>query len=155
MDEPTFRNNLIHLIKAKNSAEINNTNRRISAIENRLKEIPDFRKKLFEEKISGGISQESFSEIMISLDEESSNLKAEYDRLLMILKELKNNKNDIEIFLGRLKKYMYTKTIDMDLVNDMIEKIEVCEQNRTVKSPIRKPEIHIFYVGVGNIEELL
>ena len=155
VDEPTFRNNLIHLIKSGNSAEINNTNRRISAIENRLKEIPDFRKKLFEEKISGGISQESFSEIMISLDEESSNLKAEYDRLLMILKELKNNKNDIEIFLGRLKKYMYTKTIDMDLVNDMIEKIEVCEQDRTVKSPIRKPEIHIFYVGVGNIEELL
>ena len=155
VDEPIFRNNLIHLIKSGNSAKINSTNRRISAIENRLKEIPDFRKKLFEEKISGGISQESFSEIMISLDEESSNLKAEYDRLLMILKELKNNKNDIEIFLGRLKKYMYTKTIDMDLVNDMIEKIEVCEQDRTVKSPIRKPEIHIFYVGVGNIEELL
>ena len=155
MDETTFRNNLIHLIKSRNSAEINNTNRRISAIENRLKEIPDFRKKLFEEKISGGISQESFTDIMTNLDEESIGLKSEYDKLLIFFKELKSNKNDVEIFLSRLKKHMYIKTIDMDLVSDLIEKIEVCEQDRTVKSLVRKPEIHIYYISVGNIEELL
>ena len=154
-DKTVFRNNLIYLIKSRNSAEISNTNGRISAIENRLKEIPDFRKKLFEEKISGGISQESFSEIMTSLDEESSNLKAEYDKLLIFLKELKSNKNDTEIFINRLKQHMKSEKIDTALVSDLIEKIEVCEQDRTVKKPVRKPEIHIFYIGVGNIEELM
>ena len=44
MDEMTFRNNLIHLIKAKNSAEISDTNGHINEIEIRLKEIPDLRK---------------------------------------------------------------------------------------------------------------
>jgi hypothetical protein len=52
MDETTVRNNLIHLIKSRNSAEIRNTSNHISEIEGRLNEIPDLRKKLFEEKLS-------------------------------------------------------------------------------------------------------
>ena len=85
MDETTFRNNLIYLIKSRNSAKIRNTSNRISEIEGRLNEVPDLRKKLFEEKLSGGISQKSFAEIMASLDEESRTLQAERDELLLLL----------------------------------------------------------------------
>ena len=155
MDETTFRNNLIHLIKARNSAEISDTNRHINEIEIRLKEIPDLRKKLFEEKLSGGISQESFTDIMANLDEESSNLKTKYDKFLILLKELKNTKNDTEIFLNRLKNHVNTEKIDKDLVGDLIDKIEICEQDRTIKNFLRTPEIHIYYVSAGNIEGLV
>jgi len=155
MDETTFRNNLIHLIKSRNSAEIRNTSNRISEIEDRLNEIPDLRKKLFEEKLSGGISQESFAEIMASLDEESRTLQAERDELLILLKELKSRQTDAELFLIRLKQYTDFEAVNADLTEDLIERIEVCEQDRTVKKCLKKPEIHIFYIGVGNIEELL
>ena len=155
MDETTFRNNLIHLIKSRNSAEIRNTSNRISEIEGRLNEIPDLRKKLFEEKLSGGISQESFAEIMASLDEESRTLQAERDELLLLLKELKSRQTDAELFLIRLKQYTDIEAVNADLTEDLIERIEVCEQDRTVKKCLKKPEIHIFYIGVGNIEELL
>ena len=155
MDERTFKNNLIRLIKSRNSSEIRNTSNRISEIEGRLNEIPDLRKKLFEEKLSGGISQESFAEIMASLDEESRTLQAERDELLILLKELKSRQTDAELFLIRLKQYTDFEAVNADLTEDLIERIEVCEQDRTVKKCLKKPEIHIFYIGVGNIEELL
>ena len=155
MDETTFRNNLIRLIKSRNSAEIKRINERIITIESRLNEIPDLRKKLFEEKLSGDIAQDAFSDIMTSLDGESETLRKEHSKLLSFLKNSKDNLKSADIFLVRLKQHQNDEILEASAVDDLIDRIEVCEQDRTVKTPLRTPEIHIFYVGIGNIEELL
>lgn len=152
MDESTLRNNLVRMVKLRNSAVLAEATGRLKSIDSRINEIPDVRKRLFEDKLSGDISGGTFADIMASLDSEAEKLKSERDCVMRVIRESKDSINDVEIFINRLKRYKNTAELSISMVEDLIERIDVMNPE-TVSKRVKHPKIVITYVGVGKIED--
>ena len=151
MDGRTFRNNLTRTILSKQTDKVNQSRKRMKEIESRLEEIPDLRKKLFEEKISGDILPETFTDIMKSLDSEKELLNMEYKELTEIVTRQSTAKDGIDLFFRRLGKYTSIEVLTCEVVLDLISRIEVHEGYSVAGSPAKKHDIDIYFVGVGKI----
>lgn len=152
MDENTLRNNLVRMVKLRNSAVLSEATGRLKSIDSRINEIPDVRKRLFEDKLSGDISGGTFADIMASLDSETEKLKSERDCVMRVIRESKDSINDVEIFINRLKRYKNTAELSSSMVEDLIERIDVLNPE-TVSKRVKHQKIVITYVGVGKIED--
>jgi hypothetical protein len=155
MDETALRNNLIKLLKSRNSEDYMLAEERLEEIEKRLNEIPDVRKKLFEEKIDGSVSQKIFADIMVSLDEEDEVLKKERDSKLILVNSRKDSLKGVDLFLNRLNRYRTSENLSKDMIDELIERIEIYEPDNVNAKPLKKAKIVIFYVGVGRIDGIL
>ncbi len=154
MDENTLRNNFIRMVKLRNSAVLAEAMGRLKSIDSRINEIPDVRKRLFEDKLSGDVSGGTFTDIMASLDGETEKLKSERDCVMRVIKESKDSVNDVEIFINRLKHYKNATELNISMVEDLIERIDVLNPE-IVSKRVKHQKIVITYVGVGKIEDNL
>lgn len=126
---------------------------RLVQIDNRLNEIPEVRKKLFEEKLSGTVSGEVFADIMTSLDAETESLKAERNDCLAHVNTVSDMTGGVEIFLARLGRYRDFEVLTAEMVEELIDRIDVYEPT-VINAYTKKPKISIYYIGVGNIEDM-
>lgn len=94
----------------------------------------------------------TFSDIMISLDDETKQLKEERENLLSFLNETKENVKGADLFLNRLKLHLNDETINKAFVDDLIERIEVSEAKQTENKYVKIPKICIYYIGIGRID---
>ena len=122
----------------------------VKQIDVRLNEIPEVRKRLFEEKLNGAVSAEVFADIMTSLDDETEKLKAERSDCLLHIHSVCDDAGGVEVFLARLKKYLHFDKLTAEMIEDLVERIDVFEPE--YPNPYTKvARIRICYIGVGDI----
>ena len=116
----------------------------------RIKKIDELYERLYEDNVSGKVTDSFFMELSHKYENEKEELKKKILNYKMRLDELDKKVFHKEMFLGAIRKFMEMKTITAPLIRELIDHIEVHETEG--KGKYKTQRIVIFYRFVGYIE---
>lgn len=103
--------------------------------------------QLYEDKVTGLITGERFSELVSTTESKRSEIEKQIDVLEQSDKSAKTKLSDIHNWIRLIKEKSTLKDVDRDLLETLIEKIEIGE--RRVENGVKTQDIRIFYKFVG------
>ncbi|UZT81647.1 recombinase family protein [Caproicibacterium sp. BJN0003] len=130
-----------------------NTRQDIGKLRRRLQELESMTAKLYEDKVSGAVSESTFS-VLIAKNEQERLIKAErLDALLSEVKKSDQDAADIQSWAAMIRKYLNLKELDRETIDELIDHIEIGE--RTVVDGKRRQDVKVFYRFVGQVNREL
>ena len=115
----------------------------------RVEEIDVLIQHIYEDNISGKISDERFATLSLNYENEQKELKNKIIELNTFMEESKKKETDITSFVSKVKDYTEIKELTPEIVNELIDKIYVYEKVEIDGKKYQQIDIH--YVGVGII----
>ncbi len=106
--------------------------------------------RLYEDNVSGKITDDWFMHLSRKYDDERTELKAKISDLRVQINSLENKQKGKDSFIKTVRRFMEMKTLTATLLNELIDRIEVYEAEGTGKN--RTQRIVIYYRFVGYIE---
>jgi uncharacterized tellurite resistance protein B-like protein len=113
--------------------------------ENRIAELDNIIKRLYEDNVSGKLTDERFMKLSHDYEQEQGNLKAAADLLRRDLKNQEQKKGDVQSFIAVAKKYTDLQELDATVLREFIDRIIVSERDKTTKT--RHIEIVYNFIG--------
>jgi len=137
--------------KKKNAAQ----QRELQTAEKRIKELSAIFKRLYEDSVSGRITDERFMELSTGYEQEQAALKARIEELQAELSKTQAAAVNAEKFMSIVRKHMNFEELTPTLLREFIEKIVVYEAEaldgkRHGKQ--RRQQIDIYYSFVGKLD---
>ena len=130
--------------------EQKNTKTQIDQSLARIKKIDVLYERLYEDNVSGKVTDSFYMELSHKYENEKEELKKKIFNLKIQLDELNKKVFHKEMFLSAIGKFMEMKTITAPLIHELIDHIEVHETEGEGKYKTQR--IVIFYRFVGYIE---
>ena len=128
----------------------NNTNKKLlSQYEKRVKDIDTLIQHIYEDNISGKITDDRFATLSVNYEKEQKELKEKINELTITLDENKQEEIDLTTFIGKVRKYTNIKELTPEIINELIDKILVYQQTKL--NGKKYQQIDIYYAGVGII----
>ena len=109
--------------------------------------------KLYEDNVSGKVTDEWFMQLSHKYEVERMELKAkiaEFHNRILELDSMKENKDQ---FINAIRKFMEMKTLTAPLLRELIDHIDVYETEGTGKNRTQRIMIHYKFVGVIEIPD--
>jgi len=125
--------------------------RRLQEIDHRLGVIATTFKKLYEDRVSGMISDEMFSDMMSGYTSEKAALQEEREKVSGELEAYRDIEQDISTWLELVAQHEEISSLDRSTVLELIESVEVQETFDADKK--RHLEIWINYRFIGRIPQ--
>lgn len=127
---------------AKNKKELEQAKKRIIEIDNLFRHI-------YEDNISGKITDERFRNLSFNYDKEQQELKTKIDQLSKEINTTEKKTTDLTQFISNVKKYTEITELTPEILNELIEKILIHQAEKVDGKKVQ--EIDIYYRGVGII----
>lgn len=127
---------------SKNKKELEQSKKRIAEIDNLFMHI-------YEDNISGKITDERFRALSFNYDKEQKELKTKIEQLSKEINNTEKKTTDLTQFISNVKKYTEVTELTPEILNELIEKILVHQTEKVNGKKIQ--EIDIYYRGVGII----
>ena len=128
----------------------NNTNKKLlSQYEKRVKDIDTLIQHIYEDNISGKITDDRFATLSVNYEKEQKELKEKINELTITLDENKQEEIDLTTFIGKVRKYTNIKELTPEIINELIDKILVYQQTKL--NGKKYQQIDIYYAGIGII----
>lgn len=124
----------------------------LSKLKQRTDEIDNLIQRLYEDNVSGKISDERYATLSISYEEEQKQIKAEIPKLESFLSSETDKSENLQKFINKVKQITELKELTPELIHEFIDKIVVYAP-RYLNSK-RVQVINIYYNGVGILREL-
>lgn len=124
----------------------------LSKLKQRTDEIDNLIQRLYEDNVSGKISDERYATLSISYEEEQKQIKAEIPKLESFLSSETDKSENLQKFINKVKQITELKELTPELIHEFIDKI-VVYASRYLNSK-RVQVIDIYYNGVGILREL-
>ncbi len=133
--------------KRRNAAK----KKELEAAEKRIGELSAIFKRLYEDSVSGRISDERFTELSADYEAEQQELKERVARIQAELSKAQEATVNAEKFMNIVRKHMNFEELTHTLLREFVEKIVVHEcsydENKT-----RRQDIEIYYSFVGKVD---
>jgi hypothetical protein len=113
--------------------------------ESRISELDNIIKRLYEDNVTGKLSDKRFVKLSREYEQEQSALKYTVDALICELKGKEEKKGNVKNFIAAVKKYTDLKELDATVLREFIEKIYISPVAR--KPQIREIEIVYNFIG--------
>ena len=126
-------------------AEFSRKRETLSKAETRIAELDNLFKHLYEDNVTGKLSDERFIKMSHDYELEQSNLKAMAEVLREEIKQQEKQKTNVKAFISAVKKYTDMQQLDAAMLREFIDRIEVSHTDK--KSKTR--EITIVYNFIG------
>ncbi len=126
----------------KNKKELEQAKKRIIEIDNLFMHI-------YEDNISGKITDERFRSLSFNYDNEQKELKIKIEQLSKEINNTEKKTTDLTQFISNVKKYTEITELTPEILNELIEKILVHQTEKINGKKVQ--EIDIYYRGVGII----
>ena len=127
---------------AKNKKELEQAKKRIIEIDNLFMHI-------YEDNISGKITDERFRNLSFNYDKEQKELKTKIEQLSKEINNTEKKTTDLTQFISNVKKYTEITKLTPEILNELIEKILVHQTKKVNGKKVQ--ELDIYYRGVGII----
>ncbi len=127
---------------AKNKKELERAKNRVTEIDNLFMHI-------YEDNISGKITDERFRNLSFNYDKEQKELKTKIEQLSEEINNTEKKTTDLTQFISNVKKYTEITELTPEILNELIEKILVHQTEKINGKKVQ--EIDIYYRGVGII----
>lgn len=150
LDEAAMTARLKRQYSESDEACLSGTRQEISTLRRRVGELENMTAKLYEDKVSGVISDSTFA-MLIQKNERERLEKAEH--LNALLSEIQESEKGIAAIVNwtaLIRKYIGMQELDRDAIDELIDHIEIGE--RTVVDGQRHQDIKIYYRFVGLVE---
>ena len=147
--EDLFIQNKLDASLEEQQKEINTNKKLLSQYEKRVKDIDNLIQHIYEDNISGKITDDRFATLSLNYEKEQKDLKEKINELTIVLDENKQEEIDLTAFIGKVRKYTNIKELTPEIINELIDKILVYERTRL--NGKKYQQIDIYYAGVGII----
>ena len=127
----------------------------LEAAEKRIAELSAIFKRLYEDSVTGRISDERFTELSADYEAEQKELKERAARLREELSKAQEATANAEKFMKVVRKYTSFEELTPTLLREFVEKIVVHESvalDGKRRGKLRRQEIEIYYSFVGKVE---
>ena len=116
----------------------------------RDKELDRIFERLYEDNLSGKITDERFQRMSVSYDNEQKELHERLTSLNNILEELTSKTITTERFVEAVRKYTRVKKLTARMVTELIEHIEVHPTEKI--DGVKTQKLVIYYNCIGSVE---
>ena len=130
-------------------AQIVKDKKQLTQYQQRLKEIDNLIQHIYEDNVSGKITDEMFSNFSTNYTNEQKDLKEKIEILNNSISTTEQKEIAITSFVDKVKKYMEIKELTPEIINELIDKILVHQQTKV--NGKKYQQIDIYYSGVGII----
>jgi DNA invertase Pin-like site-specific DNA recombinase len=110
---------------------------------NRIREIDGLMQSLFEEKVSGTVSQDMFKRMAVKYEGEQQQLIADLDKLEREFTDCKRVNQDLTVWIERIKGCLSIDTVTRAIAVELIDRIEVSQEHTENGEKII--DVNIFY----------
>lgn len=143
-------------IQSKREASIEEQEKQIIAYKKQLEQyqkriidIDNVIKHIYEDNISGKITDERFMTLSNDYENEQKDLKEKITQLNTDISKAEQEELDITTFIDKVRKYTNIKKLTPEIVNELIDKILIHQQ--VIVDGKKFQQIDIYYSGVGII----
>ena len=134
----------------KQSSELAKSKKSLKQAEKRIAELDDLFARLYEDNISGKISDERFAILSERYETEQKTLKDTVKDLKVYIENAEQKNSDINSFLKVVQKYEHITELTPEIMHELIEKIVVHAPDKSRGHRIQQIEIHYrFNVAVS------
>ena len=127
----------------------------LEAAEKRIAELSAIFKRLYEDSVTGCISDERFTELSADYEAEQKELKERAARLREELSKAQEATANAEKFMNVVRRHTTIEELTPTLLREFVEKIVVHESvalDGKRRGKLRRQEIEIYYSFVGKVE---
>ena len=127
----------------------------LEAAEKRIAELSAIFKRLYEDSVTGRISDERFTELSADYEAEQKELKERVARLREELSKAQEATENAEKFMNVVRRHTTIEELTPTLLREFVEKIVVHESvalDGKRRGKLRRQEIEIYYSFVGKVE---
>ena len=127
----------------------------LEAAEKRIAELSAIFKQLYEDSVTGRISDERFTELSADYEAEQKELKERAARLREELSKAQEATANAEKFMNVVRRHTTIEELTPTLLREFVEKIVVHESvalDGKRRGKLRRQEIEIYYSFVGKVE---
>lgn len=121
----------------------------LSQYEKRIKDIDNLIQHIYEDNISGKITDERFTTLSLNYEKEQKGLKSKVKELANKLDTTKQQELDLTSFVSKVKQYTEISELTPEIINELIDKIYVYQSETVNGKPTQ--QIDIYYNGIGII----
>ena len=129
--------------------QISKSKKELEKAKNRVIEIDSLFMHIYEDNVSGKISDDRFRNLSFNYDKEQQELKNKIEQLSKDIENTEKKDTDITQFISNVKKYTEITKLSPEILNELIEKIIIHQQEKVNGKKVQ--EIDIYYRGVGII----
>ena len=119
----------------------------------RNNKVAELFEKLYEDNVSGKVTDEWFMQLSHKYEVERMELKAKIAELHNRILELDSMKENKDQFIHAIRKFMEMQTLTAPLLRELIDHIDVYETEGTGKNRTQRIMIHYKFVGVIEIPD--
>ena len=127
----------------------------LEAAEKRISELSAIFKRLYEDSVTGRISDERFTELSADYEAEQKELKERAAKLREELSKVQEATENAEKFMNVVRRHTTIEELTPTLLREFVEKIVVHESvalDGKRRGKLRRQEIEIYYSFVGKVE---
>ena len=127
----------------------------LEAAEKRIAELSAIFKRLYEDSVTGRISDERFTELSADYEAEQKELKERAAKLREELSKVQEATENAEKFMNVVRRHTTIEELTPTLLREFVEKIVVHESvalDGKRRGKLRRQEIEIYYSFVGKVE---
>ena len=129
--------------------QISKSKKELEQAKKRIIEIDNLFMHIYEDNISGKITDERFRNLSFNYDKEQKELKTKIEQLSKEIDNTEKKTTDLTQFISNVKKYTEITELTPEILNELIEKILVHQAEKVNGKKVQ--EIDIYYRGVGII----
>lgn len=129
--------------------QISKNKKELEKAKNRVIEIDNLFMHIYEDNVSGKISDDRFRNLSFNYDKEQQELKIKIEQLSKDIENTEKKDTDITEFISNVKKYTEITKLTLEILNELIEKIIIHQKEKVNGKKTQK--IDIYYRGVGII----
>ena len=131
-------------------AEFSRKRETLSRAESRIAELDNLFKHLYEDNVTGTLSDERFIKMSRDYELEQENLKSMAEVLREEIKQQEKQKTNVKAFISVVKKYTDMQELDASILREFIDRIEVSHTDK--KSKTREITIVYNFIGAFDFE---
>ena len=129
--------------------QISKNKKELEKAKNRVIEIDNLFMHIYEDNVSGKITDDRFRNLSFNYDKEQQELNLKNEQLSKNIENTEKKDTDITKFISNVKKYTEITELSPEILNELIEKIVIHQQEKV--NGMKVQEIDIYYRGVGII----
>ena len=145
--EEAFRKALGAKADADSRKELTAKRKALSKAENRILELDRLFKRLYEDNVSGKLSDARFEMLSADYEREQTELKEAVELLKAEISAQEEQNDNIDRFIRRVKKYLYLEELTPEILNDLVKAVYIHAPDKS--SGHRVQEIAISYNMLG------
>ena len=126
----------------KQSSELAKSKKKLKEAEKRIAELDRLFTRLYEDNVSGKISDERFALMSAGYEDEQKKLKATAAELTTYIETSEQKSSDVNAFIQAVQKYEHITELTPEIMHELIEKIVIHAPDKSSGHRTQQIEIH-------------